>query len=394
MNDFRKGIMYGAVGCAAFFLVLNISLLCYKTFATGGFSNDSKMKAIYQTMEKYYMGDMDEDKIYEGIYAGMVYGVADNYTRYISAEDYDTYKQQTNGNYCGIGAVTTYNAEKDWVEIEGVYKNSPAENAGIQSGDVLKQVENTAVTYDTYSDAIEMIRGEENTDVNVTIFRPDTAETLNKTLTRSKVDTQTVAHSIINNDIGYLRITAFEEVTKDQFKENVKDLKNQNIKSLIIDLRNNPGGLLTTVTDVVDEFLPKEVITYTEDKNGKKDYVYATDGEWDISVVILVNGNSASASELMTGALKDYGVAKVVGKTTYGKGVVQTTFPFKDGSALKLTTAKYYTPNGVCIDGVGIEPDYVVEANEDYRIPFITDNEASYDLNLDPQLKKAVEILE
>ena len=324
----------------------------------------------------------------------MVYGVADNYTRYISAEDYDTYKQQTNGNYCGIGAVTTYNAEKDWVEIEGVYKNSPAENEGIQSGDVLKQVENTAVTYDTYSDAIEMIRGEENTDVNITIFRHDTAETLNKTLTRSKVDTQTVSHSIINNDIGYLRITAFEEVTKDQFKENVKDLKNRNIKSLIIDLRNNPGGLLTTVTDVVDEFLPKEVITYTEDKNGKKDYVYATDGEWNISVVILVNGNSASASELMTGALKDYGVAKVVGKTTYGKGVVQTTFPFKDGSALKLTTAKYYTPNGVCIDGVGIEPDYVVEANEDYRIPFITDNEASYDLNLDPQLKKAVEILE
>jgi peptidase, S41 family len=394
MNDFKKGVLYGIAFCILAYLSINIAAISYGRFVTGDKLYEDKLKSIYNLMEDKYTGEIDKDKMFDGMYTGMVYGTTDQYSRYITSDDYKNYMQQTQGNYCGMGAITTVDALSNNVSIEGVYANSPAQKAGLQADDIIKKVGNLDVNYDTYSEAIDMIRGEENTKFNMTVYRPSTKETLNVEITRAKIDTPTVAHSLINDNIGYLRITAFEEITKDQFKNSVDELKKSNIKSLIIDLRNNPGGLLTTVTEITDEFLPKGIITYTEDKNGHKEYIYADDGQWGIPVVILVNGNSASASELFTGALKDCNVAKIVGTNTYGKGVVQTTYPFKDGSALKLTTAKYYTPNGVCIDGVGIAPDYVVEVSSDFKLPFVINNQAGYDLSIDPQLKKAVELLE
>lgn len=393
MNDFRKGIFYGISIAIIAFLAINILSVCYRRFITKDLYYEEKAEAIYKTMEERYTGDIDIEKMYDGIYTGMVYGVADKYSRYISAEDYELFKQQTEGNYCGIGAITSADQDTDSVAIEAVYDNSPAQKAGIKDGDIIKKVEDFNVNYSTYYDAIDMIRGEENTKFKMTLYRPSENETYTTEITRANVDTPTVAHNIINNDIGYLRITGFEEVTKEQFKENEEALKAKNIKALIIDLRNNPGGLLTTVSEIADEFMSEGVITYTEDKNGKREYVYAKDGRWDIPVVILVNENSASASELLTGALKDEGIAKVVGVNTYGKGVVQTTYPFNDGSALKITTSKYYTPKGVCIDGVGIAPDVEVIADKEFKLSLITNDIAEYDINNDVQLAKAVELI-
>lgn len=393
MTDFKKGIIYGFLICALSYLVINISVTGYRRYVSGDIKYEDKARAIYSIMKDKYTGEIDEDKMYDGIFTGMVYSTADRYSRYITAEEYESFKQETQGNYCGIGAVTVVDIENDTVSIEGVYEGSPAEKAGLQAGDIIKRVDDFEVSYDTYYETIDRIRGKENTKFNITVYRPSADKTFTAELTRANIEAKTVAHSIINDDIGYLRITGFEEITAEQFKNNISKLKDADIKALIIDLRNNPGGLLTTVTEMADEFMSEGVITYTEDKQGKKNYIYAKEGKWDIPVAILVNGNSASASELFTGALKDCGAAKVVGTNTYGKGVVQTTFPFYDGSALKLTTAKYYTPKGVCIDGVGIAPDYVAEANEDYRLPIITNDNAGYDLELDRQLNKAVQVI-
>ncbi len=393
MNDFRKGILYGISISVIAVLAINILSVSYRRFITKDLYYEQKAKAIYETMDKKYTGDIDIEKMYDGIYTGMVYGVADKYSRYISAEDYELFKQQTEGNYCGIGAITGADIDTDSVTIEAVYDNSPADKAGLKEGDIIKKVEDFSVNYSTYYDAIDMIRGDENTKFKMTLYRPSENKTYTAEITRAKVDTPTVAVNIINNDIGYMRITGFDEVTKEQFKKNEEALKSKNIKSLIIDLRNNPGGLLTTVSEIADEFMEKGVITYTEDKNGKKEYVYAKDGRWDIPVVIIVNENSASASELLTGALKDEGIATVVGVNTYGKGVVQTTFPFNDGSAIKITTSKYYTPKGVCIDGVGIAPDVEIEADSEFKLSLITNDVAEYDINNDVQLAKAVELI-
>ncbi len=392
MNEFRKGMFYGVSLTFAVVLVINILSVGYRRYITKDLIYEEKAKAIYATMEKNYTGDIDKEALYDGVYTGMVYGVADKYSRYISAEDYESFKMQTEGNYCGIGMLVSGDAESQSIYVEGVYDNSPAQEAGIQQGDILKKVEDFEINFTTYEDALNMIRGEENTKFMLTYYRPSEDKTYTAEITRKQVDTPTVAHSIINENIGYMRITGFEEVTKEQFKESEDALKAENIEYLIIDLRNNPGGLLTTVSEIADEFMPEGVITYTEDKNGEKEYIYAKEGSWDIPIVILVNGNSASASELLTGALKDTGIAKVVGTNTYGKGVVQSTYPFKDGSALKITTAKYYTPNGVCIDGIGIAPDVVVEADDEFKLSILTNNYAGYDLNNDVQLAQAVEM--
>lgn len=393
-SDFKKGVIYGILVSVFAVLVVNIGYSLYSRFVTKDLLYEAKAKTIYSLMDDKFTGDIDKKKMYEGIYTGMVYGIGDKYSTYISEEEYENFKMHTEGNYYGIGAITIYDSESGNIYVDAVYENSPAEKAGLQSGDVLKKVEDFEITYETYSDAIERIRGEKGTKFNLTYYRPSENKTYTTEITRDEVYTPTVSHTVLDNGIGYLRISGFEGVTVDQFKTNANALKAANIKSLIIDLRNNPGGLLTTVSEIADEFLDEGIITYTEDKKGNKEYVRSKEGKWDIPVAILVNGNSASASELLTGALKDEGIAKVVGTNTYGKGVVQTTFPFKDGSALKITTSKYYTPKGVCIDGVGIAPDYEVEAEDGFSLGIIRNNNAICDTENDVQLKKAIEILE
>ena len=247
------------------------------------------------------------------------------------------------------------------------------------------------VSYDNYNEAIDKIRGEKGTSMVLTIKREN--EIFDTTVVRDEVDVPTVGGTVLNNNIGYIKIEGFEAVTYDQYKSVYDNLRSQNIKGLIIDLRDNPGGLLDTVSKIADDIIPEGIITYTEDKNGKREYIKSTEGEIDIPVAVLVNENSASASELLTAAIKDTGKGTIIGKNTYGKGVVQTTFPFNDGSAVKLTTSKYYTPNGICIDGVGVSPDIDVDNSDNYEAKTLSSDKAECDLINDLQLKKAIEVL-
>ena len=390
-SDTRKGIVIGIMIAIMVLLVFNTVSLSYKIFIKKDYNYEAKAKAIYNLMNDQYVGNLENEKIFDGLYTGMVALATDKYSRYISKDDFESYKISTSGNYVGIGCKTSINVDDYSIYIVSLYEDSPASEAGLEPNDKILKVNNMAVNYDNYDQAISNIRGEEGSKVTLTIKRGE--KIFDVDVTRKDVDVPTVGGTIIDNSIGYIKIEGFESVTYDQYKTVYDNLRKQNIKSLIIDLRNNPGGLLDIVTKIADDIVPEGVITYTEDKNGKKEYINSTKGEIDIPLVVLVNENSASASELLTAAIKDTQKGTVVGKNTYGKGVVQTTFPFKDGSAVKLTTAKYYTPKGVCIDGVGVAPDIVVDNTNDFVLESLNSDKASCDTLNDAQLKKAVELL-
>ncbi len=390
-SDTRKGIVIGIMIAIMVLLVFNTVSLSYKIFIKKDYNYEAKAKAIYNLMNDQYVGNLENEKIFDGLYTGMVALATDKYSRYISKDDFESYKISTSGNYVGIGCKTSINVDDYSIYIVSLYEDSPASEAGLEPNDKILKVNNMAVNYDNYDQAISNIRGEEGSKVTLTIKRGE--KIFDVDVTRKDVDVPTVGGTIIDNSIGYIKIEGFESVTYDQYKAVYDNLRKQNIKSLIIDLRNNPGGLLDIVTKIADDIVPEGVITYTEDKNGKKEYINSTKGEIDIPLVVLVNENSASASELLTAAIKDTQKGTVVGKNTYGKGVVQTTFPFKDGSAVKLTTAKYYTPKGVCIDGVGVAPDIVVDNTNDFVLESLNSDKASCDTLNDAQLKKAVELL-
>ncbi len=389
--DTKRGIVIGIMLTIIVILAVHSAILAYNIWIKKEYNFESKAKAIYNLMEKEYVGDLENEKIFDGIYTGMLAFSTDKYSRYISKEDFESYKISTSGNYAGMGAKTSIDPDDYTISIFAVYENSPAAKAGIKSGDKILKVDGMVVSYDNYNEAIDKIRGEKGTSMVLTIKREN--EVFDTTVVRDEVDVPTVGGAVLNNNIGYIKIEGFEAVTYDQYKAVYDNLRSQNIKSLIIDLRDNPGGLLDTVSKIADDIIPEGIITYTEDKNGKREYIKSTEGEIDIPVAVLVNENSASASELLTAAIKDTGKGTIIGKNTYGKGVVQTTFPFNDGSAVKLTTSKYYTPNGVCIDGVGVSPDIEVDNSDDYESKTLSGDKAECDLINDLQLKKAVEIL-
>lgn len=390
-SDTRKGIVIGIMISIMVLLVFNTVSLSYKIFIKKDYNYEAKAKAIYNLMNDQYVGNLENEKIFDGLYTGMVALATDKYSRYISKDDFESYKISTSGNYVGIGCKTSINVDDYSIYIVSLYEDSPASEAGLEPNDKILKVNNMAVNYDNYDQAISNIRGEEGSKVTLTIKRGE--KIFDVDVTRKDVDVPTVGGTVIDNSIGYIKIEGFESVTYDQYKAVYDNLRKQNVKSLIIDLRNNPGGLLDIVAKIADDIIPEGVITYTEDKNGKKEYINSTKGEIDIPLVVLVNENSASASELLTAAIKDTQKGTVVGKNTYGKGVVQTTFPFKDGSAVKLTTAKYYTPKGVCIDGVGVAPDIVVDNTNDFVLESLNSDKAGCDTLNDVQLKKAVELL-
>ncbi len=390
-NDTKKGVFYGILITIAAILVINTAQIGYRVLIKKEINYEAKEKTIYNLMKNNYVDELDNEDIYEGLFTGMVALATDKYSRYISAEDFESYQISTSGNYAGIGTKTSIDPDDYSIYIVANYENSPAEKAGLKSGDKIIKVDGTVVNYENYDDAIDMIRGPEGTSIVLTIKRGD--ETFDVTVTRENVDVPTVGGTVLDNNIGYIKIEGFESVTYDQYKEVYDNLRNQGITSLIIDLRNNPGGLLNIVTKIADDIIPEGTITYTEDKNGNREYINSSEGELDIPLVVLVNENSASASELLTAAVKDTGKGTIIGKNTYGKGVVQTTFPLNDGSAVKLTTSKYYTPNGVCIDGVGIAPDIEVDNPENYEYTTLSSSKVECDLTNDTQLITAVEYL-
>ena len=307
--------------------------------------------------EEYLFEDkIETGKEESGIYQGFLYGLNDPYAVYYTPDELASFMDETAGSYCGIGAMVSQNVSTGISTIVRVFEGSPAEQVGILPGDVIYKVGGEEVTgIDLTLLVNNYVKGEEGTEVALTMYRESTEEYLDLTVTRKPIDVQTVSGKMLEDSIGYISVIEFDQVTADQFKSKLDELQSQGMKKLIIDLRNNPGGELHTVVSMVDYIIEDggRILTVS-DKNQSEEVYNAEDGhQVDLPMVVLVNGNSASASEVFTGALKDYGVATIVGTNTFGKGIVQTLFPLSDGSAVKLTTDHYYTPNGTDIHGNG-----------------------------------------
>lgn len=346
-----------------------------------------KIKEIEENIEDYYLNETDQENIEDMMYKGLVAGLDDPYSVYYTKEEYQKLMESNDGTYVGIGAVFSQNMETGAISVTKVYKDSPSYAAGLQVGDELYEVEGESVAGTELSSVVANIKGkEEGSQVELTVIRNGENVTLNITL--QQIEIPTVSCELLEDNIGYIKIEEFDKVTYNQFMLYLEQLTAEGMEGLIIDLRDNPGGLLGTVNEILDQILPEGLIVYTEDKYGNRNEYYSDEEhKLQIPMVVLINGNSASASEIFAGAMKDYNYAKLVGTTTYGKGVVQKIIELEDGTAMKLTISKYYTPNGNNIHGTGIEPDVEVELDENLK------GQSDIQKDEDNQLKKAVEVL-
>lgn len=319
-----------------------------------------KIKYLENMIDEEYLGEISTDKLEEGVYAGLIYGLGDVYSRYYTKDEYEQESVTTEGSYVGIGvAMQKYTA--GGVQIVECYKGSTAEEAGVKVDDVITAINGEDITDTELPDVVSMIKDNEDKDVVLTIQRKG-EDTQEITVKVSNVELPSVFGEMLDENTGYIQITEFKGVTVEQYEEVFAELKEQGMERLVVDLRDNPGGLLNVVCDILRDILPEGLIVYTEDKNGNRSEE-TCDGKnpLDMPLAVLVNGNSASASEIFAGAVKDYGIGTIVGTTTYGKGVVQSIRQLSDGSAVKLTIANYYTPKGNSINKTGIRPDVEVE---------------------------------
>lgn len=344
----------------------------------------AKMKVIENVIDTYfYKEDVDKDAMVDGIFKGMVESLGDPYSEYYSKEELESLYQDSFGVYYGVGAYVSLDTTTGLAKVSGIIADSPAEEADLRAEDIIYKVDDVDVTGMTLQETVSLIKGDENTTVKLTLIR--NGKEIEKEVTRRKVESPTVKFEMLDDGMAYIQITEFDTVTVDQFTEAMAMARGNDMKGLILDLRSNPGGNLSSVVSIAKQMLPKGLIVYTEDRDGNREE-YSCDGskELDVPMVVLVNGNSASASEILAGAIKDYGIGTLVGTTTFGKGIVQRPIELSDGSAVKLTISSYYTPNGINIHGIGIEPDVECEF----------DSERYYsDEAYDNQLEKAKEVL-
>ncbi len=356
----------------------NVSKLDYRKI-------EEKTSLLQSIIDKYFLFDEDMTKVEDGIYAGMMNGLDDPYTVYYTKEEYKALNEDTEGKYSGIGATVSQNPKSQIITIVNVFYNSPAKEGGLLAGDIIYKIDGEEVTGTDLDVLVKTkIRGVEGSSFTMTVIRGDDRKQIDLNLTRRSIEIQTVTSKMLNDGIGYVAVSQFDALTSEQFKSNIESLKSQGMKKLIVDLRGNPGGLLDQVVDMLDYILPEGLVLYTEDKNGNKEEYYAKNpDELKIPMAVLVNENSASASEVFTATFKDFKWGKVVGKTTFGKGIVQNVLPLGDGTAVKITTQHYYPPSGYDLHKVGIKPDVDVDLNDGAVIGSDSDN----------QLGKAVEIL-
>ena len=320
---------------------------------------EAKLNAIDSLMDLFYMEDVDTDTAKEMIYKAYLASYGDKYTVYYTPDEYKSLLESTTGKFYGIGAVCQ-KSDDGAVLVIDAYEDAPAYAAGLRNGDKITTVDGTDITDMDLSSAVALIKGEKGTSVHLDAVRDDAAFSVD--VVRDEIKAQTVEYEMRENQIGYLSISEFDDVTTQQYKDALQALEDAGMQGLVIDLRDNPGGVLDTVVKMLDYTLPDGLIVYTENKSGKRTEYKGTDGhELDIPIAVLVNGNSASASEIFAGAVQDYGIGKIVGTTTYGKGVVQELRQLRDGSAVKLTVSNYYTPKGNSINKVGIKPDIEVK---------------------------------
>lgn len=351
-----------------------------------GMSNTAKIRQIEEMLDTYYVEDYDKELAEELMYTGLVAGVGDPYTYYLSADSLAEQVEKNSGHFVGIG-VEIYAGDDGYIVVSSVTPGGPAEAAGILAEDKITEVDGESITGKTAADVSALVKGEEGTDVTLTIFRENTGEVLEKTVTRQDIQVQTVSWRMMDDNIGYISITNFRENTYSQFKEALDTLEAEGMEKLVLDLRNNTGGLVKSAHEIGEELLPEGIMVYTMDKEGNREDTLCDDVYNDVPMVVLVNGNSASAAEILAGAIQDTGRGELIGTTTFGKGLVQRLFTLPDGSGLNVTIQKYYTPNGTSIHGVGITPDYEVELPEEYA------QQTNIPAEADTQLQKAVEVL-
>lgn len=396
-QGFASGMIIGAVSAfmAVILLILSVAAVCIaKGYIHIGVNGDvyiqsdavtdsdgigseveGKLNAIDSVLESFYFGDVDDETAKDNIYKAYLSSYGDKYTMYYTADEYKALKESTNGKFYGIGAVCQLSGEGGVLLVD-VYDNGAGYQAGLRSGDRVVNVDGRDITGMELSSAVALIKGDKGTSVTLEVIRG--TERLTFSAVRDAVEAKTVSYTLLDNNIGYLSISQFEEVTTKQFKAAVEDLQSQGMKGLVIDIRNNPGGLLDTVVGMLKYMLPDGLIVYTEDKQGnRKEYKGQDNDEFNLPLAVIVNGNSASASEIFAGAIQDYGKGTIIGTQTYGKGIVQTVKPLTDGSAIKFTIAKYFTPKGQHIHGKGVTPDMVVEY----------DTDADVDTQLDEAIK-------
>ncbi|HJC90271.1 MAG TPA: S41 family peptidase [Candidatus Mediterraneibacter excrementigallinarum] len=391
-----RRFLKGAVTGAAVVLIAVVCVLgggkLIRYFITGGsYASGSvsekdvndKLDLINALIDRYYLyeDEVDADALVEGIYSGYASALGDPYTEYYDKEEAQALLENTNGEFSGIGATLTQASGDTGVTIVNVYKDSPADKAGLKAGDILYQVDDHEVAGEDLETVVSWVKGETGTEVTLKVRRD--GEELTVTAVRDTIEVQTVEYEMKEDNIGYLSVSEFDKVTYDQFSEALDSLEEQGMEGLVIDLRNNPGGNLDTVTDMLRLLLPKGTIVSIKDKDGNTEEL-TCDGEHEFTkpLAVLVNQYSASASEIFSGAVQDYGTGQIVGVTTYGKGVVQQLTDLGDGTYLKLTIAEYYTPSGRSINGIGVEPDVEVEYKYDENDPAA-----------DNQLDRAIEVV-
>lgn len=358
-------------------------------FATTSSNSDieATLKKYKSIIDKYYLGEVDEEKLKEGAIKGYIEGLDDPYTEYISKEDMKDYLEDTMGNFVGIGIYMVKNTEANKIQVLAPIKNSPAEKAGVLPGDLIISVDDVQYTAEDMSVASNKIKGEEGTSVKVEILRG--TETKNFEIKRENIKVNPVEGTVLNNHIGYIEFSSFDENTAEDFKAKYEELKKQGMNSLIIDLRNNGGGIVSEALTIADYIADKgSILLYEVDKNNKEEVKKSENAPIiNMPIVILTNENTASSSEILAGALKDLGKARTCGTKTYGKGVIQQVLTLPDGSGLKITSEKYLTPNKTEINKIGIEPDEKVE------LPDTVKNVLLVEEKDDTQLQKAIEML-
>ena len=401
------GILIGALS-AVLLLGLVAGIACVATntqivFADRGASKNviaqgKSMILDDETVEKinelsayakiYYYDDLDLEHVKDSMYKGLIDGLDDRYSVYYNADDYAEMQVSTTGQYYGIGAGLSQDIKTMVVTITKIYAGTPSEIAGLKKDDIIVSVDGVDGTSMEVSELVKLIRGEEGTVVQMEIYRPSTEEYLTFDVERADITLPSVEYEMLDEQIGYIWIDSFETDTAHQFEVALEDLKKQGMKALMIDVRYNPGGMVSAVVQIADDILPEGTIFYMEDKMGNRE-TYSSKGNTylNMPIALLINGDSASASEILAGAIKDHHYGTLIGTKTYGKGIVQTIFPLSDGDAVKLTTAKYFTPAGNYIHKHGIEPD--VELEYEYLNP---DGE-SYEKQYDNQILKGMEVL-
>lgn len=386
----KKSFLQGAL-CGALAILLIVGVVSCGVNSGSGLGAKGvvspgvkkKLSILKELIDQNYLHEADETALEEGIYEGYISGLDDLYSVYYDEEDTKALMETTEGEYEGIGAVMTQDKDSGVITLTHVYDDSPAMKAGLKDNDILYMVEDAEVTGEDLNEVVSRIKGEKGTQVKMTVLRGAKNKKVEVTVTRGKIEVETVETKMLEDNIGYLAVSEFDSVTYEQYEEGLKKLEKEGMEGLVVDLRGNPGGNLQTVCDILDLMLPEGLIVYTEDKDGnREDASSDEEHQFTLPLTVLVDANSASASEIYAGAIQDYGLGKIVGTTTYGKGVVQQIYDLKDGTCLKLTIAEYYTPKGRNINGKGITPD--VEVRYDYD---------EDDPDADNQLDKAVEEL-